>query len=76
MDGCEGNVIEEEPKCEADKHGKHKYMEIRRWAYLDMLYVKEQCPKCRIVREKRYGLDETLQCQRFYDPGRLLLVNE
>ena len=76
MDGCNGNVIEDEPKCDADEQREHKYSEKRRWKDLGMLYVKVQCHECRMVCETRYGLDERLQCRRFYDPGRWLLVNE
>ena len=77
MDGCKGNVIDDEPKCNAGEQMKHKYSEKRRWTYLDMLYVKVQCHKCKMVCEARYGIiDEELQCRRFYYLDRLLQVNE
>ena len=43
---------------------------------LGMLYVREQCHECRVVREISYGPDETLQGRRFHDPGRWLEADE
>ena len=76
MDGCRGETVEDEPGCEADENGRHRYRDVLRWEDLGMLYVRVQCHECRIVCEARYGPDETLQCRRFYDSGRWLQDGE
>ena len=76
MDNCEGNVIEDEPRCDANENGKHDYALIRKWASHDSSLFKHQCRACRIVRVEEYMLTEILCCRRFEDLGRWLQVNE
>ena len=67
-----GNVIEDEPGCEADAQSRHEYRDVSRWEEGGALCVTEQCHGCRIVRETAYGPDEAVERRRFYDPGRWL----
>ena len=49
MDGCRGETVEDEPGCEADERGRHRYRDVLGWEDLGMLYVRAQCHECRIV---------------------------
>ena len=76
MEGCEGGIIEGEPRCEADEGGKHRYRDMSRREDLNIFYVTEQCHECRIVRETGYGPGEVVERRRYYDPGRWLEAEE
>ena len=39
-----GNVIEDEPRCDANENGKHDYALIRKWASHDSPLFKHQWP--------------------------------
>ena len=72
MDGCEENVIEDEPRCDAHESGRHGYTLIRKWLDHDNSLFKHQCRACRIVRVEEYTLAEILCRRQFEDPGRWL----
>ena len=51
-----GNEIEDEPRCEADADGRHRYRDVSRREDRGMLCVTEQCHECRMVRETACGM--------------------
>ena len=67
-----GNIIEDEPKCEADEDGRHDYRDVSRREDGGEFIVTEQCHECRIARETAYGRGGAVARRRFYDPGRWL----
>ena len=71
-----GNEIEDEPRCEADADGRHRYRDVSRREDRGMLCVTEQCHECRMVRETACGRDEAVVRRRFYDPGRRVPVSK
>ena len=74
--GAGGNTIEDEPRCEADEYGRHRYVDVSRQEYRGMFVVTEQCHECRVVRETAYGWNEAVERRRFYDPSRWLAIEE
>ena len=66
----------DEPRCEADADGRHRYRDVSRRENRCMLCVTEQCHECRMVRETAYGWDEAVVRRRVYDPVRRVPVSE